>query len=118
MTLPPAPLEKREFYRLRLPLPERPMLLIGERTYSVLDCSARGLCFTFTQQPAFALGDSLEGWLQFRRHISVAICGLIVRIQHHQAALYLPDSEIPFTLLRAEERYLLRHYPNWGKPNP
>jgi hypothetical protein len=59
----------------------------------------------------------LEGSLRFRRHVDLAIRGLILRIQGHQAALYFPDSSIPFTILRAEERYLLRHYANWGDPN-
>lgn len=115
MTAPAAEPEKREFYRLRFPHPERPCLIIGRQQYEVVDCSARGLRFIITQQPLPSLGDLLEGRLQFRRHSQAPIRGLVVRIQHGEIALHMPDNEIPFTILRSEERYLLNHYRRWVK---
>lgn len=115
MTSPSAEPEKREFYRLRFPPPERPCLIVGRQEYEVLDCSARGLRFVVTQQPLPALGDLVEGRLHFRRNSHAPIRGLIIRIQNGEIALHMPDSEIPFAILRGEERYLLNHYRMWAK---
>lgn len=115
MTAPPADQEKREFYRLKFPPFERPCLLVGRQQYEVLDCSARGLRFTLSRQAPPSLGDWVEGRLQFRRNTHAPIRGLIIRIQNGEIALYMPDNEIPFTILRGEERYLLNHYRMWAK---
>ncbi|HAO32913.1 MAG TPA: hypothetical protein DCQ84_08175 [Candidatus Competibacteraceae bacterium] len=117
MTTPPVvEPEKREFFRLRFPPIERPSLIVGDRQYEVLDCSARGVRFVITRQPPPpSLGEQVEGQLLFRRNSRAPIRGLIVRIQDDEIALYLPDREIPFTILRGEERYLLNHYRLWAK---
>lgn len=107
--------EKREYYRLRFPHVERPHLVIGQDDCQVVDCSARGLRYILPRlpAPAPAPGDWIEGLLQFRRHPHALIRGLVVRIQDGEIALHLPDEEIPFTVLRGEERYLLAHYRRW-----
>ena len=115
MTAPSATQEKRELYRLKFPNPERPYLIVGRQKYEVVDCSARGLRFLVTQQSLPSLGDVVEGRLQFRRHSQAPIRGLVVRIQNGEIALHMPDSEIPFAILRSEERYLLNHYRTWVK---
>ncbi|HRF62467.1 MAG TPA: PilZ domain-containing protein [Candidatus Competibacter sp.] len=115
MTAPLAESEKREFYRLKFPPPERPCLVVGRQKYQVLDCSARGLRFVITQQPTPLLGELVEGWLHFRRNAKAPIRGLVIRIQNGEIALHMPDSEIPFTILRGEERYLLNHYRMWAR---
>jgi hypothetical protein len=115
MTAPSAKPEKRELYRLRFPPPERPHLIVGRQRYEVLDCSARGLRLIITQHPLPSLGDLVEGQLLFRRSSHVPIRGLVIRIQNGEIALHMPESEIPFTILRSEERYLLNHYRMWAK---
>jgi hypothetical protein len=116
MTTPPVEPEKREFFRLKFPPMERPCLVVGDRRYEVLDCSARGLRFVITQRPPTqSLGERVEGQLLFRRNSRAPIRGLIIRIQNEEIALHLPDCEIPFTILRGEERYLLNHYRLWAK---
>ncbi|MEI2779964.1 MAG: PilZ domain-containing protein [Candidatus Competibacter sp.] len=116
MTSPPSvEPEKREYFRLKFPPLERPCLVVGERKYEVLDCSARGLRFVVTELPLPSLGDPVEGHLLFRRDSRAPVRGLIVRIQGDEIALHLPDCEIPFAILRGEERYLLNHYRLWAK---
>ena len=61
MTSPPSvEPEKREYFRLKFPPLERPCLVVGERKYEVLDCSARGLRFVVTELPLPSLGDPVE----------------------------------------------------------
>lgn len=111
MSDPAAELEKRENSRLHFPRAERPLLVIGEHHYEVVDCSVRGLrCIVNDWQPRLALGDQIEGLVRFRDRAQAPVRGSVVRIQEGEIALYMPDSEIPFTVLRGEERYLLAHY--------
>lgn len=107
--------EKREYYRLRFPRAERPLLAIDQQDCEVVDCSARGLRYILTRLPSPAPGDWVEGLLRFRRHPHTPVRGLVVRSQNGEIALHLPDEEIPFAILRGEERYLLAHYRRWSK---
>lgn len=103
--------ERRTNYRLHFPRAERPLLVINGHHYEVVDCSVRGLrCMVNDWQPRLALGDQIDGLVRFRDRAQAPVRGLVVRIQEGEIALYLPDTEIPFTVLRGEERYLLAHY--------
>lgn len=106
-----ATAERRESYRLHFPYAERPRLLIGSREYEVVDCSTHGVRYIITPLPTLAPGDWIQGSLKFRRQPQMSIRGSIVRIQDGEIALYMPDSEIPFSTLWSQERYLLTHYP-------
>ncbi len=111
MSDPATDLEKRANYRVHFPRAERPLLVINEHHYEVVDCSVRGLCCIVNAwQPRLVLGDQIEGLVRFRDRAQAPVRGLVVRIQEGEIALYLPDTEIPFAILRGEERYLLAHY--------
>lgn len=111
-------LERRQFYRLHFPYPERPRLVVGSHNYEVLDCSVYGLRYIATSidlSPSLALGDWVQGLLHFQRLPPVPVRGLIVRIQRNEIALYMPECGIPFATLWNQERYLLAHYPMWER---
>jgi hypothetical protein len=114
-----AKMEKRKFYRLQFPYPERPRLIMGVRDYEVVDCSAHGVRYIVAPRTLLIPGDRIQGLLQFRRQKEkkIPVRGLIVRIQGDEMALYMPDSEIPFTTLWSEERYLRKHYPMRETPS-
>lgn len=84
------------------------------KAYAVVDISARGLCYIVPKGPRPELHTSITGILRLRRGAQVKIEGTVVRIHHEQVALYLPDHEIPFTLLINEQRYLHMRYPMWS----
>lgn len=108
MLASPAEPERREDYRLHFPRAERPLLAIGERHYEVLDCSVHGLrCIINEWQPPLPMGEAVTGLVQFRGRSQAPIQGLVIRIQRNEIALHLPESEIPFSVLRSEERYLI-----------
>lgn len=111
MLAPSPEPEKREHYRLHFPSAERPLLVIGERHYEVMDCSVRGLrCLVNEWQPPIPADEPVAGLVQFRGRGAAPIYGLVIRIQHNEIALYLPESEIPFRILRSEERYLIAQH--------
>ena len=111
MLAPPAAPEKREHYRLHFPPTERPLLVIGERHYEVVDCSVRGLrCLINEWQSPIPADQPVIGLVQFRGRHAAPIRGLVIRIRHHEIALHLPEGEIPFRILRSEERYLIAQH--------
>ncbi len=110
--------ERRQFYRLHFPYPERPRFKVGSYDYEVLDCSVYGLRYIAApSDPSspLALGDWVQGLLHFQRLSPVPVRGLIVRIQRDEVALYMPECGIPFAVLWNQERYLLAHYPMWER---
>lgn len=113
--------ERRQFYRLLFPYPERPRFTVGSHEYEVLDCSVYGIRYILNpadSTPAPTLGDWIQGALCFRRALPVSIRGLVVRVQNNEIALYMPDYGIPFATLWSQERYLMKHYPNWERQLP
>lgn len=106
--------ERREFHRIRYPIPERPSLLLwGKNVHVILDVSARGLRYAVVEAFPPSLHNLVRGVLQFRRGAQVNIKGTIVRANDQEIALYL-HQEIPFKILLAEQQYLRNHYPMWS----
>lgn len=107
------PQELREFHRIRFPLSERPTFVCENRSFAVIDVSARGVRYAATDQPPPNLGDAIAGVIRFRRGSPVTIEGRVVRVQGDHIALHL-KKEIPFSILIAEQRYLHARYPMWS----
>jgi hypothetical protein len=106
--------ERRESHRIRYPIPERPALFLqGKKAYIVLDVSARGLRYIFSEAFPVRLYDPIKGILRFRRGAQVNIEGTVVRADDQEIALYL-HKEIPFNILLAEQQHLRKHYPMWS----
>ena len=106
--------ERREFHRIRYPIPERPSLFLqGKKAYIILDVSGRGLRYAVREAFMPRLYDPIKGILHFRRGAPVNIEGTVVRADDQEIALYL-HQEIPFNILLAEQQYLRKHYPMWS----
>ncbi|MBK8962340.1 MAG: hypothetical protein WBQ93_05940 [Candidatus Competibacter sp.] len=60
-------------------------------------------------------GTLVEGPLLFPGNARTVVRGSVIRLQNCAIALHMPDSEIPFAILRGEERHLLSHYRTWAK---
>lgn len=110
----PAGAERREFHRIRYPIPERPSLFLeGSKAHTILDVSGRGLRYEVREAFIPRLYDPIKGVLQFRRGAPIPIEGTVVRADDREIALYL-HAELPFNILLAEQRYLRKHYPMWS----
>ncbi len=110
----PVGAERREFHRIRYPIPERPSLFLeANKAYTILDVSGRGLRYASGEPFVRRLYDPVRGLLQFRRGTKIAIQGTIVRADEREIALYL-HQEIPFNILLAEQQYLRKHYSMWS----
>ena len=81
--------------------------------HEVLDCSESGMRYRLaTDEPAM-YGQEIRGLVQFRRGTEIQVEGRIVRIDGEFAALHFNALGIPFGIILAEQRDLLRRYPMW-----
>ena len=103
----------RKHYRIKYPLPERPVLTIEGTDFKVVDCSEFGLRY---QEPGPAVskpGTEIRGVVRFHDGVEVEIEGEVIRVQNGQVVVHFTGSRIPFTVIIDEQRYLRTHYPFW-----
>lgn len=101
---------RRQVYRLRYPLRERPVFESEKIPYPVVDLSETGLRFFTRERAAFQIGQKVEGELVLldnagRRHLE----GTVVRINLGGVALRLsPDTQIPLAMMMREQQRLIQ----------
>ena len=100
--------ERREYYRLQFPLAKRPQLLVNDDSHTVVDCSAHGIRYVALSGTPPTPGEQVKGLLRFRHGAQTPVLGVVMRVEGDEIVLYIPDREIPSTLLRSEERHLLK----------
>lgn len=103
---------QRGFYRVEYPHPARPVLEMQGGTLEVLDCSESGLRFALTPdmippEP----GTEISGTLRFNEGREAVVRGRVRRLYGKSVAVrFAPDSEIPFAIILAEQKYLRSHF--------
>jgi hypothetical protein len=97
---------RRAVYRIVYPVRERPTLLIGPDSFSVMDCSELGLRYQVADAHLPAVGETLEAIVRFRRGSEVPVKGEVVRVEHGTVALWFRSQPIPLTEVMSERRYL------------
>lgn len=101
---------RREVYRLRYPLKERPAFDTGEDVFAVVDISEHGLRFFTRKRSTYELGQQVEGELVLLENAGRRrLCGVVVRIDMGGIALQLhEDCPIPFAMMIAEQQRLIQ----------
>src|SRR5271156_1322619 len=97
---------RRAVYRVIYPIPERPVLTLGEDAFPIIDCSELGLRYEVPRGYASAVGEMVHGHVTFRRGTEVPVAGEVIRLQDGTVALWFRDLGIPFGEMVAEQRYL------------
>ena len=100
--------ERRE--RERFPYQEaaRPLLIIGDSAYEIIDIGERGLRARCGDAERWLLGSVVEGWVWFQRDSRVQVEGLVVRAAAGELVLRLAGTGIPASTLLDELRYVRR----------
>ena len=105
-------IQRRRFYRLQYPKPERPVLFVGDAEFVVLDLSESGArleknnesereLFPDAGTMFFSEGEEYSGMIQ------------VVRESEHCFAVSF-SPQIPFSRIMSEQRKLWRKYPLKG----
>lgn len=95
----------REHYRIPYPFAARPLLVVGDQEFQVVDISEMGLRYDLGGQPRPRVGTEVRGTMHCKRGDEALIRGEVVRVQERHVAVKL-DIPIPFRLILDEQRYL------------
>ncbi len=86
----------------------RPLLIIGEHAYEIIDIGERGLRAHCGDAERWLLGAVVEGSVWFQRDSRVHVEGLVVRAGAGELVLRLAGDGIPGRTLLDELRYVQR----------
>jgi hypothetical protein len=106
---------QRSEFRIVYPLLARPVARVGDREFSVLDISERGLRFDLRRHPdPVAAGDHVVGRLPLAHGVEHAFEGQVVRTDERSAGILLDEPlRIDVLLIFREQRHLRSKFPNW-----
>ena len=101
--------ERRSVERFAYRPESRPLLLIGEQAYEIVDLAERGLRVRCGNPERWLLGSVIEGTVWFQRDSRMPVSGIVVRANAGELVLKLDSGGIPPTALLAELRYVRAH---------
>jgi hypothetical protein len=104
-------MEKRNFYRLNYPPSARPALLIGGKSYELLNISEKGLKYAHPGSDLPAAGSPLTGTIVFADKEKLEVEGSVLRSIGTEIVVTL-DPGIPFARIIAEQRRFLKTPPD------
>lgn len=108
-------MQQRAEFRIVYPLPARPVALIGNREFSVLDTSEHALRFDLRRHPEpLEPGTRIAGVVRLAQGLEHGFEGLVLRTDEKSAVLLLDEPfRIDLSVIFQEQRYLRSKFPNW-----
>lgn len=103
---------KREFYRVRYPVSERPVLRLEGRTYEVIDISEKGIKFFCKQPWVFKVELEVQFTVNFRGDEQLELEGKVLRIDGSVIIISLSEG-VPLARIVQEQRYIRAKYPDF-----
>ena len=110
-------LERRTSHRIRYPDEARPVFETDGAPRPVADVSEHGFRYLAPDTPdapTIALGDDVEGTLRFLSGAELAVEGTVIRVAEGWAAVRLAE-RLPLAAILAEQRFVRRRWPGWGR---
>ncbi len=98
--------ERRSAERFAYRAEARPLLIIGEQAYEIVDLAERGLRVRCGNSEAWLLGSVVDGTVWFQRDSRLAVSGIVVRANAGELVLKLSAGGIPARALLDELRYV------------
>lgn len=100
-------MQKRNHYRIEYPPAARPVLLIGGRSYEILNLSEQGLKYDHPGGSKPAIGEPLSGTIVFADRKRVEVEGSVLRVVGSTVVAHLGRG-VPFGKIMAEQRRFLK----------
>jgi hypothetical protein len=105
-----APEQRRQYFRLRYPHKDRPVITLMGRTFHVCEISERGMRIIFVSSTEVALGITVSGKIEFFDKETIEVEGTILRQHDAEVALKLSKG-ISLKRMTIEQRRLRKKYP-------
>ncbi len=104
------PDEKRSYYRLQYPKPERPTVWFRGRCYEVTEISEGGVRVMLASGCAVRLRQTFAGVLRFKDGDTLPIVGVVLRLDDREMVVKLSKG-ISLKCMIAEQIRLRKKYP-------
>ena len=101
---------KRELYRVKYPVNDRPRLHLMGKSFEVTNISEQGVRFRCRECSQFKTGVAVRCTITFHDNESYALDGTILHIYKIAVVLNLAR-DIPLERIIKEQRYILTNYP-------
>jgi hypothetical protein len=98
--------ERRAAERFAYRSESRPLLIVGEQAYEIVDLAERGLRARCGNAERWLLGSVIEGTVWFQRDSRMPVSGIVVRANAGELVLKLDAGGIPAQALLDELRYV------------
>lgn len=114
----PTPFQhsRRAVYRVVYPVRERPTLVVGSESFSIIDCSELGLRYQVPDLHRPNVGGTVAGRVRFRRGVEIPVNGEVVRVQDGTVALWFRTEAIPLAEMVAERERVESGVEGGGAP--
>ena len=98
--------ERRASERFAYRPESRPLLIVGELAYEIIDLGERGLRVHCGEPERWLLGSEMEAIVWFQRDSRMTVSGTVVRANAGELVLKLGGGGIPARALLDELRYV------------
>jgi hypothetical protein len=105
---------KREFYRVRYPTSERPILKLEGNAYEITEIAEKGVKFLCKQPWVFKRGLEVQFNIKFRDNEMLDLEGEMLRVDGNTAIISLSEG-VPLGRIVQEQRYIRAKYPDFFK---
>jgi hypothetical protein len=108
--MPETSINKREFYRLRYPIMDRPKLELNGQQFEVTEIAERSLQFVRIVNLTLPLGQEVSGTVTFHDRQTVNIVGKFGRIRHNEGVVVELEG-VDLSRMFKEQFYLNAKFP-------
>lgn len=106
MSGPDNSIDRRSLFRVLYPERQRPTIVIGRHSYSVLDCAESGFRYEQLTGELPAVGSTLCGVIKLHHGTEVQVRGTVARLKERQVVIALGSNRIPFGHILREQQYM------------
>lgn len=100
----------RDSYRVTYPMRERPVLVLQDDEWPILDISETGIRYEAATGDLPEVGDEIYGEVRFQRGDRTLIAGEVLRVEDRKIAMRLEPPGVPFRILLEEQQFLREKY--------
>ncbi len=104
------PEQRRAYFRLLYPEPERPQMLSKDHKHRVLEIAEGGIRIVVSRDENMQVGDTLSGDIQFHDGVAEPVSGTVLRLEADLAVVKLARG-LSFRRVMAEQAYIQKKYP-------
>jgi hypothetical protein len=103
--------QKRDYFRVRFPITQRPCLIAGSTELEVIELSENGARVAVNGSSTLCQSDPFDATIRFKDGTTATVSASVHRWEAEQAVLQFSDN-LSYSIIVAEQRRLLQMFPH------